>query len=69
MSEDDKQPTFSSVTEELVPPTYPESWECCGSDCGDTCVYTIYAREKEEYDRQVKLLESLFDGDTQNESD
>lgn len=69
MSDDDKKPTFSSMTEELQPPKYPESWECCGSDCGDVCVYTIYAREKEEYDRQMKLLKSLFDGDADNASD
>ncbi|NOL49851.1 zinc-binding dehydrogenase [Pelistega europaea] len=50
----------SAVTEELTPPRYPESWECCGSDCGESCVYTIYAREKEEYDRQVKLMQSFF---------
>lgn len=60
---------ISAVVEELVPPRYPESWECCGSDCGESCVYTIYAREKEEYDRQVKLMQSFFDGDKNHESD
>lgn len=64
-----KEGQVSSISEELIPPRYPESWECCGSDCGDACVYSVYAREKEEYDRQVKLLKSFFDGEDKNESD
>lgn len=63
-----KEGLISSISGELQPPHYPESWECCGSDCGDACVYSIYAREKEEYDRQVKLLNSFFDGEDKNES-
>lgn len=59
---------MSALMEELVPPRYPESWECCGSDCGESCVYTIYAREKEEYDRQMKLMQSFFDGERKDES-
>ena len=26
----------------LNEPVRPESWECCGSDCGDACIQTIY---------------------------
>ena len=36
----------------LTPPTPPEDWECCGSECGDTCIHEIYRREKAEYDAQ-----------------
>lgn len=44
--------------EVLLPkPDYPESWECCGSECGDFCVYEIYNREKQAYDEQQKRLE------------
>lgn len=36
----------------LTPPTPPEDWECCGSECGDACIHEIYRREKAEYDAQ-----------------
>lgn len=44
---------LSPVLEE---PTPPEEWECCGSECGDYCVYEIYRREKQAYDEQQKAL-------------
>ena len=41
--------------EDLMPePVRPEAWECCGSDCGDACIQTIYWNEKAEYDAQQK---------------
>lgn len=41
--------------EVLLPmPEYPEEWECCGSECGDACVYEIYQRDKQVYDAQQK---------------
>ena len=30
----------------LDEPVRPESWECCGSDCGDVCIQTVYWTEK-----------------------
>ena len=36
----------------LDEPVRPESWECCGSECGDACIHEIYRREKAEYDAQ-----------------
>ncbi|MDO1510719.1 MULTISPECIES: hypothetical protein [unclassified Neisseria] len=42
--------------EDLLPePVRPESWECCGSDCGDACIQTIYWNEKAKYDEQQKI--------------
>lgn len=40
----------------LEEPTPPEDWECCGSECGDYCVYEIYRREKQAYDAQQQQL-------------
>lgn len=40
----------------LTEPTRPESWECCGSDCGDACILSIYWQQKAEYDAQQKRL-------------
>ncbi|WP_204319055.1 hypothetical protein [Pelistega ratti] len=51
---------LSRLLAELTPPKYPESWECCGNDCGDACVYSVYNREKAAYDQEVKNLKSLF---------
>ena len=43
--------------EPLLPePVPPEDWECCGSECGDACIYEIYAREKIAYEAQQKRL-------------
>lgn len=43
-------------------PTRPEEWECCGSDCGDACIQTMYWLEKARYDAQQKTLkEAGFD--------
>ena len=38
----------------LPEPVAPEDWECCGSDCGDACIQTIYWNEKAKYDAQQK---------------
>ena len=39
--------------EDLMPePIKPEAWECCGSECGDACIQTIYWNEKAKYDAQ-----------------
>ncbi len=41
--------------EDLLPePVRPEDWECCGSDCGEACIQTIYWQEKAAYDAQQK---------------
>ena len=45
-------------TTPLVEPTPPEDWECCGSDCGDACVWALYYREKAAYDEQQQLAQS-----------
>ncbi|KLT72847.1 hypothetical protein PL75_05990 [Neisseria arctica] len=43
--------------EDLLPePIRPEDWECCGSECGDACIQTIYWKEKAQYDAQQRLL-------------
>ena len=41
--------------EDLMPePIKPEAWECCGSECGDACIQTIYWNEKAKYDAQQR---------------
>lgn len=47
--------------EVLLPkPEYPESWECCGSECGDFCVFEIYNQEKQAYDEQQKRYQAFL---------
>ena len=43
---------------ERTPPTPPEDWECCGSECGDACIHENYRREKQEYDAWLKQQQS-----------
>lgn len=44
---------------ELLPePVMPEDWECCGSDCGDVCVWNMYYRDKAAYDAQQLQLKN-----------
>lgn len=50
------------LMEEPIP---PEEWECCGSECGDYCVYEIYQREKQAYDAQQRTLQQLQQGSSQ----
>lgn len=40
----------------LDEPVRPESWECCGSECGDACIQTMYWAEKARYDAQQRKL-------------
>ena len=40
----------------LDEPVRPESWECCGSECGDVCIQTVYWTEKVRYDAQRRKL-------------
>ena len=47
----ESQPT---PTDKPTPPTPPEDWECCGSECGDACVYEIHAQEKQAYEQALK---------------
>ena len=55
----------SDFNEILLPkPEYPEAWECCGSECGDYCVYEIYRRDKIDYDAQQKRLKEFLDKKT-----
>ena len=37
-------------------PVPPEDWECCGSECGDACIQTMYWVEKARYDAQQRKL-------------
>lgn len=42
----------------LTEPVAPEEWECCGSECGDYCVYEIYARERQAYQEQQRRIQA-----------
>lgn len=49
-------------TEPLLPePVPPEDWECCGSECGDACIFEIYARDKAAYEAQQRRLHARQD--------
>lgn len=49
--------TNNETDEVLLPkPEAPADWECCGSECGDACIQTIYLREKAAYEAQQKRL-------------
>ena len=51
------KPDLSVLSEPLLPePVKPEDWECCGSECGDACIQTIYYQEKAAYDAQQLRL-------------
>lgn len=41
-----------------IPPIEPESWACCGNECGDSCVFEIYRREKAEYEAALNALKA-----------
>ena len=43
----------------LPEPVAPEDWECCGSDCGDACVWELYYRDKAAYDAQQREIAQL----------
>lgn len=51
--------TTPKPDELLQPPTPPEDWECCGSECGDACIFQIYYRQKEAYDKQQRELAQM----------
>lgn len=34
-------------------PEAPADWECCGSDCGDACIWQIYYRERAAWQAAV----------------
>lgn len=51
------KPDAAVLSEPLLPePVRPEDWECCGSECGDACIQTIYYQEKAAYDAQQLRL-------------
>ena len=51
------KPDAAVLSEPLLPePVRPEDWECCGSECGDSCIQTIYYQEKAAYDAQQLRL-------------
>lgn len=41
-----------------LPPTPPADWECCGSECGDACIYVLYQKERERYEQQLRQLKN-----------
>lgn len=34
---------------EPIEPFPPDDWECCGSECGDACVWERYSQAMVEY--------------------
>lgn len=48
--------TISSLPTIPPKPVEPYDYECCQSECGDSCVYTIYQSQKTAYNRQIKAL-------------
>ena len=51
----------------LDEPVRPESWECCGSDCGDVCIQTGLLDGKSPLRCATAEIErSGLDGDEDN---
>ncbi len=64
------KPDLSVLSEPLLPePVKPEDWECCGSECGDACIQTIYFQEKAAYDAQQLRLRTARQALAQKEQD
>lgn len=36
------------------PPVEPDAFACCGNDCGDACVWTIYNWQRKVYERELE---------------
>lgn len=43
----------------LSEPEAPAEWECCGSECGEACIQTLYAHDKAAYQAQQRRLRQL----------
>ena len=64
------KPDAAVLSEPLLPePVRPEDWECCGSDCGDACIQTIYYQEKAAYDAQQQRLRAAQAEAAKNEQE
>ena len=49
---------MSSSWAPLPEPVPPEEWECCGSECGDACVWQLYYRAQAAYAAQQQALQA-----------
>ena len=64
------KPDAAVLSEPLLPePVRPEDWECCGSECGDSCIQTIYYQEKAAYDAQQQRLRAAQAEAAKNEQE
>ncbi len=64
------KPDAAVLSEPLLPePVRPEDWECCGSECGDACIQTIYYQEKAAYDAQQQRLRAAQAEAAKNEQE
>jgi hypothetical protein len=64
------KPDAAVLSEPLLPePVRPEDWECCGSECGDACIQTIYYQEKAAYDAQQLRLRAAQAEAAKNEQE
>ncbi|MFT4174980.1 MAG: oxidoreductase-like domain-containing protein [Rhodocyclaceae bacterium] len=36
------------------PPRQPDAFDCCGNECGEACVWTIYEHAKEKYQADLE---------------
>jgi hypothetical protein len=46
----DPTPTDPAPT----PPRQPDDLDCCGSACGDACVWTIYRESMDQYEAALE---------------
>lgn len=46
-----------------IPPREPGPFDCCNSDCGEACVWTIYYALKKKYEADLEAwqIEQLLD--------
>ncbi len=36
------------------PPHEPDAFACCGNECGEACVWTIYQHAQRRYERELE---------------
>ncbi|MBS1209915.1 MAG: hypothetical protein H6R19_2313 [Proteobacteria bacterium] len=36
-----------------LPPQEPDAFACCGNDCGEACVWTLYQRAQKRYEADL----------------
>jgi len=57
--------TLPKVITSCIKPEKPHPNSCCGSGCGEVCVWIPYYKEMQEYEECIKLENKNKDKDKQ----